>query len=90
MSEDTLEREKIGGLDGVVRYVLIHGNPLCNHNFSIIASPFENYAGQCRICSRCGRVETWPDIGEVCEFHGISGKYVLQDNGTPGPRKNSS
>ncbi|MFA6252138.1 MAG: hypothetical protein WCX74_01945 [Candidatus Paceibacterota bacterium] len=84
-----VEKERIGGLSGPVRYVFAHGRFDCKHEFAIVPSPFEDYGGQCRVCSECGRVETWPEPKESYEFHGMTGIYVLNEDGTPGQQVSS-
>jgi len=92
--EANMSREEIfswGGFEwlrielpsGPVEHVLRSGNPNCDHNYTT-ASSFENYSGQCRVCSKCGRVETCPAAGEFSEFYGMSGRYVVEPDGSPG------
>jgi hypothetical protein len=89
MSHDELfsygefEWTKIEMPSGPVEYVLRSGNPVCDHVYSPVSS-YENYSGQCRLCKKCGRVETYPAPGEYSEFYGMSGKYVVESNGSPG------
>jgi hypothetical protein len=64
-------------------YVLRLGNPNCQHKFREVKT-IPNYGGQCRVCD-CGRVETSPAPGELAEFHGMTGEYIVQEDGRPGP-----
>jgi hypothetical protein len=68
---------------GPVEYVLRSGDSNCSHDYATVNSS-ENYSGQCRVCSKCGRTETYPAPGELSEFYGMSGEYIVEQNGTPG------
>ena len=81
--ETSFEWTEIAGMSGPVEHVLLSGNPDCDHNYEPI-SRFEKYEGQCRICKKCGRVETYPAPGELCKFYGMSGEYIVEDDGSPG------
>lgn len=83
-SRPEFEWIKIDHSSGPVEYVLLSGNPDCDHSYSVVNS-FENYRGQCRICKKCGRVETYPASGEFCEFYGMTGEYIVEEDGSPGP-----
>lgn len=69
---------------GPVEHILLSGNPDCGHSYAIAGS-FDKYGGQCRICKKCGRVETYPAPGELNEFYGMSGEYIVEEDGSPGP-----
>lgn len=68
---------------GPVEHVLLSGNPDCDHRYFPVSS-FEKYGGQCRICKKCGRTETYPAPGELSEFYGMSGEYIVERDGSPG------
>jgi len=82
-NEISFEWEKINDTSGPIKYVLLTGNPDCNHIYETLSS-FKNYGGQCCICKKCGRVETYPAPGEIHSFHGMSGEYIVEDDGSPG------
>ncbi len=82
-SHGRFEWKKIELPSGPVEHVLRSGNPNCDHDYLTVGS-FENYSGQCRVCRKCGRVETYPAPGELCEFYGMSGEYLVEDDGSPG------
>jgi hypothetical protein len=78
--------EKIPGTpETVVRYLLVIGKSDCVHWWESTFG-YEQYEGHCLCCKHCGRVETDPQPGEMCEFHGMTlGRYLLQADGRPGP-----
>lgn len=80
----SFEWKKIEQPSGPIEYVLRSGNLDCNHNYVLINS-FEDYSGQCCVCSECGQVETSHAVGDVSEFHEISGFHVVESDNTPDP-----
>lgn len=83
-SRGMFEWERIELPSGPVEYVLHSGDSNCHHDFLIVSS-FENYSGQCRVCRKCKRVETYPAPGELSAFYGMSGEHIVGEDGTPGP-----